>query len=80
MVSSDAEKPPMLTNPLALPLASAGVKLRARSKPTIDAGPPDAIAKTSRTSSHIGAGVDCISTTAHISAIQATTQMTITER
>ena len=70
----------MLTSPLARPLTSAGVKLRARSKPTIEAGPPEAIEKTSRTSSHIGAGVERSSTTAHSVAIVATTQTTNSER
>ena len=43
IVSRQAEKPPMLTNPLARPDASTGMNVRARSKPTIDAGPPVAI-------------------------------------
>ena len=58
IVSRLAEKPPTLTKPLARPDASFGMNVRARSKPTIEAGPPVAIRQTSTTSIHIGAGVE----------------------
>ena len=75
-----AEKPPTLTKPFARPDASFGMKVRARSKPTIDAGPPVAIRQTSTTSIHIGAGVDRASTTAQPKAIAATITSTNHER
>src|SRR5262245_47536263 len=80
IVSRLAEKPPTLTNPLARPDASFGMNVRARSKPTIDAGPPVAIRQTSTTSIHIGAGVDRARTTAHQNAIAATIASTNHER
>src|SRR4249919_1165632 len=80
IVSRLAEKPPTLTKPFARPDASFGMKVRARSKPTIDAGPPVAIKQTSTTSIHIGAGVDRARTTAHPVAIAATITRTNHER
>ena len=70
----------MLTKPLARPEASTGMNVRARSKPTIDAGPPVAIRQTSTTSIHIGAGVDRISTAVQPSAIATTIPSTMHER
>ena len=46
IVISDAENPPMLTSPLARPIDSIGMNERARSKPTIEAGPPVAVGQT----------------------------------
>ena len=73
-------KPPMLTTPLARPVASCGVKVRARSKPTMEAGPPVAMAKTSTTSSHSGAGSERTSTAVQHTAMTATTASTIRDR
>src|SRR3954451_6963609 len=53
-----AEKPPALTEPLARPDASFGMNVRARSKPTIEAGPPVAIRQTSSASIHSRSGVE----------------------
>src|SRR6476646_6365904 len=80
IVSRLAEKPPTLTNPFARPEASFGMKVRARSKPTIDAGPPVAIRQTRTTSIHIGAGVDRARTTAQPHAITPTITRTNHER
>ena len=80
IVNRLAEKPPTLTKPLARPDASTGMKVRARSKPTIDAGPPVAIRQTSTTSIHTGAGVERSSTTAQPRAIAPTMPSTINER
>ena len=56
IVSSEAVKPPTLTSPLARPIACTGVKVRARSKPTIEAGPPVAVVQAITTTIHAGAG------------------------
>ena len=55
MVSSEARNPPTLTMPVALPRRSGGLKVRAKSKPIIEPGPPRASPSTSRTSTHSGA-------------------------
>src|SRR3954451_24488345 len=75
-----AEKPPTLTKPLARPDASFGMNVRARSKPTIEAGPPVAIRQTRTTSIHNGAGVDRARTTAQPHAIAPTITRTNHER
>ena len=80
MVSSEAEKPPMLTSPLARPSDCDGVKERARSKATIEAGPPVAVVSTITTSSHSGAGVSRSSTAVQGTIIAATIPITSHER
>ena len=80
MTSSDAVKPPTLTSPLARPIAWAGVKERARSKPTIAAGPPLAVAKAISTTSHVGAAPGHSSTAVHGTIIAMTIAMTIHDR
>ena len=56
IVTSDATKPPMLTMPVAVPSRVGGLKLRAKSKPTIEPGPPTARTSTSTTSSSMRRG------------------------
>ena len=80
MVTRDAVKPPMLTTPVARPSRSEGWKVRARSKPTIDPGPPIAVTTTSSTSSHSGAGPGQSSTTAQTVTIASTMPSTSCER
>ena len=80
MVSSEAVKPPTLTRPLARPVSCAGVKDRARSKPTIEAGPPLAVAKAITTTTQSGAAPGHSSTAVHGTTIARTTPTTIHER
>ena len=63
--------PPMLTMPCAVPSVALGLKVRAKSKPTIDPGPPTEMTTTSSVSSHSGAAVGSASTTVHIAALLA---------
>ena len=58
-------KPPTLTSPLARPIACTGVKVRARSKPTIEAGPPVAVVHAITTTIQCGAGPDHSRTAVH---------------
>ncbi len=71
MTSSDAMKPPMLTMPCAVPSVALGLKVRAKSKPTIDPGPPTEMTTTRTTSSHSGARPGSASTTVQTSALLA---------
>ena len=80
IVSRDATNPPTFTTPLARPIDSCGVNERARSKPTIEAGPPAAVVQTSTTSSHIGAGVSRSSTAVHGTTMIPTTPITMNDR
>src|SRR5689334_22566534 len=80
MVSSEAVKPPTLTRPLARLASCGGVKERARSKATIAAGPPMAVAKVITTSSHTGAGPGHSSAAVHGTTIASTTRITMTDR
>ena len=66
-----------MTTPLARPTASTGVKDRARSKPTMDAGPPDAVANASTTIIQTGDGVDRSEHDRPHRAIISTTTMTM---
>ena len=65
ITSREAVKPPTLTSPLARPIACTGVKERARSKPTIDAGPPLAVANAITTTSQCGGTPGQSSTAVH---------------
>jgi len=56
------------------------VKVRARSKPTIAAGPPVAVVKAMTTTTQSGAGPGQSRTAVHGTIIAATTPMTIQER
>ena len=80
MVSSEAVKPPMLTSPLARPVSCGGVNERARSKPTIEAGPPLAVANAITTTSHVGATPGHSRTAVHGTTMVRTTPTTIHER
>ena len=80
MTSKEARNPPTFTTPFARPVASTGVNVRARSKPTIEAGPPVAMAQTRSTSNHSGDGSGRARTAPQTSAITATTASTIRER
>ena len=55
MTNSEATKPPMLTMPWAVPRVALGLNVRAKSKPTIEPGPPTEMTTISTTSSHSGA-------------------------
>jgi hypothetical protein len=69
-----------LTRPFARPIVSSGWNVRARSKPTIEAGPPAPVTQTSTTSSHSGARPGQSSTTVQTNAMAATTPNTMCER
>ena len=56
------------------------MKERARSKPTIAAGPPLAMVKAITTTSHVGAAPGHSSTAVHGTTIAATTPTTMNER
>src|SRR5450756_2414068 len=71
-VLRDATKPPTLTIPLALPRRVGGLKVRARSNPTIEPGPPTASTTTRTTRSHSGARPGQSSTTAQIAMMEPT--------
>src|SRR5450756_68108 len=71
-VPSDATKPPTLTIPVALPRRVGGLKVRARSNPTIEPGPPTASTTTRTTSSHRGARPGQTSTTAQTVMMEPT--------
>src|SRR5665647_2406200 len=79
-VPSDATKPPTLTIPVALPRRVGGLKVRARSNPTIEPGPPTASTTTRTTSSHRGARPGQRSTTAQVAMIEPTIHRTRVDR
>lgn len=70
----------MFTTPLARPTASVGVKERARSKPTVEAGPPVAVTQIRTTMTGRGAGPGHVSTTAQTTLITATIPSTMRDR
>ena len=55
MTRGEATKPPMLTMPAAVPSVALGLKVRAKSKPTIEPGPPTEMTTISTTRSQRGA-------------------------
>ena len=59
----------MLTMPCAVPSVALGLKVRAKSKPTIEPGPPTEITTIRTTSSHSGARPGSASTTVHARAL-----------
>src|SRR5450756_3177889 len=79
-VPRDATNPPTLTIPLALPRRVGGLKVRARSNPTIEPGPPTASTTTRTTRSHSGARPGHRSTTPQIAMIAPTIHRTRVDR
>ena len=75
-----AAKPPMFTNPLALPDLPCSANERAKSMPTSDMGPPAPMTSENAISCHSGRGVDALSSTAHASAVTAAPPSTSHER
>ena len=75
-----AENPAWLMIPLALASRSAGLDVRARSKPIIEAGPPIPITWVSTTSSQNGAGPGQARTAVHTATIVQTMVSTVVER
>src|SRR6476469_8059729 len=71
-VDNDARNPPTLTMPVALPSRVGGLNVLARSKPTMEPGPPTAVTTTRTTSTGRGARPGHRSTTAHTVMIAAT--------
>lgn len=71
MTSSAATNPPMFTMPWAVPSVVLGLKVRAKSNPTIEPGPPIEITTIRTTSSHSGARLGRASTTVQIRALLA---------
>ena len=69
-------KPPMLTMPDAVPSVARGLKVRAKSNPTIDPGPPTEMTTTRTTSSQSGARPGRASTTDQMTALLAMMQST----
>ena len=75
-----AEKPAWLMMPLALASRSAGLEVRPRSNPIIDAGPPIPMTTMSTTSSQSGAGPGQASTAVQTTTIDQTMVSTVVER
>ena len=70
----------MLTKPWAVPRVALGLNVRAKSKPTIEPGPPTEITRISTRSSHSGARSGRANTTVQASALLAMIANTIRER
>ena len=72
MITKVAKKPPTLTIPLAEPYARMGLKLRAKSNPMREPGPPTAITSSRTTTSHTGGWPGHASSTVHTTAMAMT--------
>ena len=70
----------MLTMPCAVPSVALGLKVRAKSKPTIDPGPPTEMTTTRTISSHSGAGPGSVSTMVQMVALAAMMNRTNLDR
>src|SRR5665648_605772 len=79
-VTTVVEKPPTLTRPVDVPSRSAGLNVRAKSKPMADAGPLMPSTTTSTTSSHSGLRPGCSRTAAQAIAVATAIVSTIHER
>src|SRR5664280_696743 len=80
MVTNEATKPPTLTMPVAVPSRLAGLNVRAKSKPIIDPGPPQASARTRTTITHQGQCPGQASTSVQAATFRPTTVSTSHDR